>query len=87
MNEVLTMKEVPDVKRFTVLSVNKGGVHLAWWIFWLLVCMPVLIILAIVEVASRETQNIKVEFHNGDIKVYENVRPEVIKALYASTEF
>lgn len=90
MNNMLQMKDVGTIKRFTEIS--KGGELVTvdsvfWTILWLLICFPVLVLVIPYYVLTRKGTTIKAEHNDGTIKVYEKVSQPVMMALHNTVRF
>lgn len=87
MNNMLQMKDVGTIKRFTEISKGDELVtvdSVFWTILWLLICFLVLVLVILL---TCEGTTIKAEHNDGTVKVYEKVSQPVMRALHNTVRF
>ena len=57
-----------EISKLRLISRENRGVHVGWWVVWLLLFWPALLVVAMIH--CQKVNHIKVEFKNGDKNVY-----------------
>lgn len=63
-------------KEYQVISTSKKGVSLFWWVFWLLIFWPMLILTAIIHFNSETVYHVQYRKHNGKIAIEKMTQSE-----------
>lgn len=58
-----------DSKEYQVIATEKQGVSLFWWIFWLLIFWPMLVVTTIIHFNSETIYHVQYKLKNGRIVV------------------
>ena len=65
--------EFDKVVEYEIISTKKGGVHGFWWVFWLIMFIPVLILVALVHFSSETTYTVVVKVTTGEVVTLRDV--------------